>query len=417
VSTRARWAINIAGAVLAVLGITIGALRLAGVFQTGPGFAGTAAAHPDMAWDRLFQAYGNSSGAWSGGDGAQSLALPDGGTMWFFADTFLGAIDPGGTRSPVTTGLAHNSAVLYRGGRLGPTYADAPGFGGYNATADYTWVAPPPPYPADRYELINGDQVIDHGTVYKFYQLADRDIHPGGFQYKLVGTVIETFSRDLATDTLTPAGGTPLGIQDSARSNPVIWGAATLVSGGYIYIYGVRPYNGRGAPFPLYLARVPVGGLAAGDAWQYYAGGPGCSPPASAWASDPRSPTPLLTGVSAGFSVTDVNGTFVLLTGDNSSAGTANDAVAYYADCPTGFSSGSPKYHVYQPRLPDGYLAYEYRIVPQFSAGSDVLVSYSLNTTFVGGNFGNILTYRPRFLDVKLPGIGGRSGAVTDPAP
>ena len=129
--------------------------------------------------------------------------------------------------------------------------------------------------------------------------------------------------------------------------------------------------------------------------------------------------------MSAGFSVTDVNGTFVLLTGDNSGdtfsgtsgAVTANDAVAYYASCPTGFSPGSPRYLVYRPRLPDGYLAYEYRIVPQFSGGSDVLVSYSLNTTLTGGNFGNILTYRPRFLDVKLPGIGGRSRPVTDPAP
>jgi hypothetical protein len=424
VKTRARRTIRAACVVLAALGITAVALWLAGVGQPGP-VAGTAVAHQDSAWDDLFQAYGDLSGAWSGGDGAQSLLLPDGGTVWFFADTFLGQIGPGGTRSPATTGLAHNAAVLYRGGHLGPTYAGAPGLGGYNSSGDYTWVAPPPPYTADRYELINGDQVIDHGTVYKFYQLADRDIHPGGFQYKLVGTVIETFSLNPATDTLTPAGGTPLGIEDSARSNPVIWGAATLVSGGYIYIYGVRPYNGHAAPFPLYLARVPVGGLAAGDAWQYYDGGPGCSPPSSAWVSDPRSATALRTGVSAGFSVTDVNGTFVLLTGDNSGdtfsgtsgAVTANDAVAYYASCPTGFSPGSPRYLVYRPRLPDGYLAYEYRIVPQFSGGSDVLVSYSLNTTLTGGNFGNILTYRPRFLDVKLPGIGGRSRPVTDPAP
>ena len=428
--TRARRTIRAACIVLAALGITAVGLWLAGVGQPGP-VAGTAVAHQDSAWDDLFQAYGNLSGAWSGGDGAQSLLLPDGSTVWFFADTFLGQTGPGGTRSPATTGLAHNAAVLYRDGHLGPTYAGAPGLGGYDSSGDYTWVAPPPPYAADRYELINGDQVIDHGTVYKFYQLADRDIHPGGFQYKLVGTVIETFSLDPGTDTLTPAGGTPLGIGDSARSNPVIWGAATLVSGGYIYIYGVRPYNGRAAPFPLYLARVPVGGLAAGDAWQYYDGGPGCSPPSSAWVSDPRSATALRTGVSAGFSVTDVNGTFVLLTGDNSGGAgggtggapahrrrfTANDAVAYYAGCPTGFSPGSPRYLVYRPQLPDGYLAYEYRIVPQFSGGSDVLVSYSLNTTLTGGNFGNILTYRPRFLDVKLPGIGGRSRPVTDPAP
>jgi hypothetical protein len=121
--------------------------------------------------------------------------------------------------------------------------------------------------------------------------------------------------------------------------------------------------------------------------------------------------------VSAGFSVTDVNGTFVLLTGDNSSASTANDAVAYYAACPTGFSSGSSWYWVYQPRLPTGYLAYEYRIVPQFSGGSDVLVSYSLSDTLAGGNFGSVATYRPHFLDVRLPAIRGRSRPVIDPGP
>jgi hypothetical protein len=413
--TRPRWRIRTAVAALAALGITIGVLLLAGAGQQGPVPTGTAAAHPDTAWNDLFQAYGNSSGAWSGGDGAQSLRLPDGSTTWFFADTFLGPVGPGGTRSPGTTGLAHNSAVLYRGGHLGPTYAGQPGFGGYTSTADYTWVGPPPPYSLLRYELINGDQVIDHGAVYKFYQLADRELHPGGFAYKLVGTVIETFYLDPATDALTPAGGAPLGIEDSARSNPVIWGTATLVSGGYIYIYGVKPYNGQAAPYPLYLARVPVGGLATGAAWQYYDGAPGCSPPSSAWASDPRQATALRTGVSAGFSVTDVNGTFVLLTGDTSTAATSNDAIAYYAGCPTGFSPRSPRYRVYQPRLPSGYLAYEYRIVPQFSGGSDVLVSYSLSTTDVGGNFASISVYRPRFLDVKLPAIGGPSRAVTDP--
>ena len=417
--TRARRNGGVAVVVVAAVvaaGIAAGLLLSAGRPGSESAFAGTAVARPDAAWNALFQAYGNLSGAWSGGDGAQSLPLPDGSTVWFFADTFLGQTYPGGTRSPATTGLAHNSAVLYRDGHLGPTYAGAPGLGGYDSAADYTWVVPPPSYPAARYELINGDQIIDHGTVYKFYQLADRDLHPAGFPYKLVGTVIEAFSLSPG-DVLSPAGGAPLAIVDSAGSDPVIWGAATLVSGGYIYIYGVRPYNGDAAPFPLYLARVPAAGLAAGDAWQYYDGAPSCSPPASAWASDPRSATALRTGVSAGFSVTDVNGTDVLLTGDGLSAASTNNAVAYYARCPTGFSPASPRYLVYQPRLPGGYLAYEYRIVPQFSNGSDVLVSYSQNTTVLGGNYGDIATYRPHFLDVKLPGIGGPAGSVTQPAP
>jgi hypothetical protein len=413
---RARRRFRVVGVAVAALAFAIGILALVEWPGPVPPFAGAATATPDTAWDNLFQAYGNLSGAWSGGDGAQSLLLPDGSTIWFFADTFLGGVMPGGTRSPFTTGNAHNSAVLYRDGALGPTEAGAPGFGGYNGSADYTWVAPPPPYPAERYELINGDQVLDHGTVYKFYQLADRDLHPGGFAYKLVGTVIEAFTFDPATDALTPAGGTPLGIADSAGSNPLIWGAATLVSGGYIYIYGVRPYNGTAVPFPLYLARVPVGGLAAGDAWQYYDGTPGCSGSAG-WVTDPRSATGLRTGVSAGFSVTDVSGTDVLLTSDMSGASTPSDAVAYYAKCPAGFSPSSPRYLVYQPKLPGGYLAYEYRIVPQFSSGTRVLVSYSVDTTIPGGNFTDVGVYRPHFLDVSLSRIGGPARAVADPPP
>jgi hypothetical protein len=412
---RRRWIIGCAGAIVAALAVVIGLVLSAG--QPGPGITGTATARPDTAWDALFQGYGNLSGAWSGGDGAQSLLLPDGSTVWFFADTFLGVTDPGGTRSPLTTGLAHNSAVVYRDGHLGPTYARPAGPGGYNGNTDYTWVAPPPPYPASRYELINGDQVIDGGAVYKFYQLADRELHPGGFPYKLVGTVLESFTLGSATDALTPAGGTPIGIEDAAGSDPVIWGAAVLVSGGYIYIYGVKPYNGSAAPYPLYLARVPVGGLAAGDPWQYYGGTPGCPPPSSAWTPDLRSAAPLRTGVSAGFSVTDVNGTYVLLTNDNSTVGTTSNAVAYYAGCPTGFSSDSPRYRVFESPLPRGYLTYEYRIVPQFSNGSNVLVSYSTNATRPSANYSNVTIYRPHFLDVKLPGIGGPSGPVTDPGP
>jgi hypothetical protein len=122
-------------------------------------------------------------------------------------------------------------------------------------------------------------------------------------------------------------------------------------------------------------------------------------------------------GVSEGFSVTDVNGTFVLLSNDNDSA-TTNNAVVHYATCPSGFSTSSPAYTIYQPDVPYGYLTYEYRIVPQFSSGSDVLVSYSTDSLRVDDsclfeNYYNATIYRPRFLDVRLPGIGGPAGSIT----
>jgi hypothetical protein len=360
----------------------------------------------------LFTDYGDNSGAWSGGDGAQSLLLPDGKTMWFFGDTYLGAINADYTRPPLSTGLAHNSAVLQNGSTLGPTFAQPRG-SGYNFQADYSWVSPPAAYPASQFELLNGDQVMDNGVVYKFMQLADRNLHPQGFAYKLVGTVIESFTYDASNGHLTPSAGTAFEVKDSAASDPVIWGAALLVSGGYVYIYGVQPYNSGS----LYLARAPVGSLADTSAWTYYDASPSCSPGSGAWASGSAQATALMTGASEGFSVTDVNGTFVLLSNDTTST-TPMDAVVHYANCPTGFSAASPSYTVFQPSSPFGYLTYEYRILPQFSDGSDVLVSYSTDTlrqdeSCMAENYYNARIYRPRFLDVQLPAIGGPSGAVT----
>jgi hypothetical protein len=379
---------------------------------TAPLAAGAATA--DTSWDDLFQDYGDDTGPWTGGDGAQSLLLPDGKTMWFFGDTYLGKTNPDNTRPPLNTGLGHNSAVLQSGSTLGPTFAAPAGSGGYNFLGDYSWVAPPAGYSASRYEVLNGDQVFDNGVVYKFMQLADRDLHPDNFAYQLVGTVLQTFTYDSSNGDLTPGSSSVVSVDDAAGADPVIWGAALMISGGYVYIYGVQPYNKAS----LYLARAPVGELANGAEWSYWdAGSPSCSPNSESWTSDALSATSLMPGVSEGFSVTDVNGTFVLLSNDNDSA-TTNNAVVHYATCPSGFSTSSPAYTIYQPDVPYGYLTYEYRIVPQFSSGSNVLVSYSTDSLRVDDsclfeNYYNATIYRPKFLDVRLPGIGGPAGPIT----
>jgi hypothetical protein len=409
VTKRSRWLLAFAALVL--VEIAYGAAH-APPTATEPSYT-----HTDQAWDSLFQAYGNRSDAWSGGDGAQTLVLPDGSTMWFFADTFLGKTYPDGSRRAATTGNAHNSAVLYRDGRLGPTFSSLPGPWGYGGMNDYTWVQPPPGFSNSQFEVLNGDQVIAGSTVYKFFQLADKTMHPGNFNYKMVGTVVETFSVNSKTDMLTPTGGTPVGVQDSPGSNPIIWGTATLVAGGYVYIYGTRPYNRPSDPYPLYVARVPLEGLPSGAPWQYYHGPPSCTPPASAWQSSPQQASQLQTGVSAAFSVTDVNGTDVLLTNDDSDPVLSVNAVAYYAPCPTGFSPGAPRHPIFEPHIPRDYLAYAYQIVPQFSSGSEVLVSYSTDTVGLRQNFSNVSIYRPRFLDVRLPGIPGPAGHVIKPPP
>ena len=99
-----------------------------------------------------------------------------------------------------------------------------------------------------------------------------------------------------------------------------------------------------------------------------------------------------------------VNGTYVLLTSDNSGAtGEPGGAVAYYAKCPTGFSQDSPRYQVFPPKLAIGYLACEYRIVPQYSSGADVLVSYSLNTTDLTLDLTNTGPHEQQHLPAAIP--------------
>src|SRR5947207_268389 len=101
-------------------------------FGTGGAFAAASCAfdptqspvaHPDDEFNSLFRAYGDSNSSlddWTGGDTTNSVPLPDGRDVWIFSDTFLGAVNPDGTRSDPT--FVHNSLVVQSAaGVLGAT--------------------------------------------------------------------------------------------------------------------------------------------------------------------------------------------------------------------------------------------------------------------------------------------------------
>src|SRR5271165_5318815 len=80
-------------------------------------------ATPDSGLDGLFQFYGNSGtgNSWTGGDGTESVTLPDGRELWLFSDTFLGS-DANGVRNSALTPYIHNSLVAEVQGKLTATY-------------------------------------------------------------------------------------------------------------------------------------------------------------------------------------------------------------------------------------------------------------------------------------------------------
>src|SRR5262249_53367614 len=79
-----------------------------------------ALATPDLTLDKLWTAYGDQGGHWTGGDRTASVALPDGRTVWLFSDTYLGPVGRDGSR-PATAPFIHNSMVVESHGRLGLT--------------------------------------------------------------------------------------------------------------------------------------------------------------------------------------------------------------------------------------------------------------------------------------------------------
>jgi hypothetical protein len=104
-------------------------------------FSGGRAAYADppaggMSGDALttlFHTYGDTSGQWSGGDGAASVLLPDGRVVWLFSDTLIGPVNADHSR-PRSAVLVNNSLVVQDGTalvstRYGGTASRIVGFG------------------------------------------------------------------------------------------------------------------------------------------------------------------------------------------------------------------------------------------------------------------------------------------------
>ena len=69
----------------------------------------------------MFNGYGDAGNHWTGGDGTTSVALPDGRVAWLFADTFLGTVNAGHTRSR-NTPMVNNTMGRWTSAGPGPRW-------------------------------------------------------------------------------------------------------------------------------------------------------------------------------------------------------------------------------------------------------------------------------------------------------
>ncbi|HWK91679.1 MAG TPA: hypothetical protein VNR17_05400 [Luteimicrobium sp.] len=327
---------------------------------------------------QAFRDFGNSGGGWAdhGGwaasDGVYSTTLPGKGVVWLMNDTFLGPVNP--DESMTQPGFIHGSAVL--GGRDG--LPDTTITGG-TQDAPESLVSPPGSTGDPWYW--NSDGIVDGGKLLLFEGRTGTTDGPPPWNFGWLGMDIATLStKDLHVEKITPTYGTPGGVE---------WGNELVRCGGHIYVYG----QNAGV---MYVARARVGHLAE-MGWEFFDG--------TGWSTHEAAAAPIGDDVGASYSVTPMDGQFVLTT---TATGIFTDHRIYVAtaDSPTGpFVNRTAVY-----TAPEGvghiYAPYNVAAHPDISRPGELVVSYNVNSQVGDDLLADANNNRPRFVTITFDRAG-----------
>ncbi|MEV6598603.1 phospholipase A2 [Actinoplanes sp. NPDC051346] len=318
----------------------------------------------------MFSGYGDAGNHWTGGDNTASVELPDGRVAWLFSDTFLGTVNPDGSR-PAGTPMVNNTIVVQEGASLVDTR--------HGGTAAAPTALVVPGQPGEYYWVADG--VVEGGTLKVLYNRHRRS-GTGNLDFVLTGTALATFTLPgLHLDSVV----------DLPLSDKVAWGSEVVSDGGYTYVYG-----SENAPAGMRFGKVArVGADGLDGAWQFWTG--------SAWSATESDAGRLLSGVGTSYAVQRVGAEYVLVTQENNLL-FDGQYVAYTASAPTGPFSGPVQLFGAPEQLPGtSIITYDARLHPELARSGKLLVSYNVNSLRDADNLADARLYRPRFVEVDWP--------------
>lgn len=183
---------------------------------------------------------------------------------------------------------------------------------------------------------------------------------------------------------------------DDARRTRTTWGAAAVVKGDWVYLYGTaNPEQDLVFGWSLSVARTRIDDLVDPSRWQYFDG--------TRWQSDPAKASQLIPaegGVSQTLSVFESDGRWYALSKRDDFVG--KDLVVWSAPGPTGpFTASAPLASIPSRGSMLQYMPLAHPdVLPQ---DGTVVVSVSHNTTDAALLDQDPYLYRPTYLRVKLP--------------
>jgi hypothetical protein len=335
----------------------------------------TATAQPHVAPEGLLNAYSNTGQGWTGADSTYSVPLSGGRTAWIFSDTFLGPVNPDGSR-PTTTPFINNSFVVQQGGTL----KTVTGGTATNPTA-------PVPPPSNGWYWVGAAQTSGAGRNLDVVALRFERTGTGQWDWHWASNYLARFdSKTLKLRSLTPL--------PSAAN--VQWSGWLLRDGGYTYIYGVEDLS---ASKYEHVARVRGDDLTA-KPWEYWTG--------SGWSADETASTRVLEGVANEHSVTRWGDGYVLVTHDTKEL-FSKRVLGYFSCSPTGpFVKPVELYQTPETGATGSYgnaniITYNSHDHPDLRRGNTLLISYNVNSLDANTDlYADVSIYRPRFVGVTL---------------
>lgn len=340
---------------------------------------------PEM--DALFQ----ETNGWIGGDGAYSVSLTAERNLWLFSDTWVGEVRE---RKRTNATMVNNTLALQDG-----RGAEAKMRFIVRRDAEGKSVAFLTPEDKRGWFWLQAGACID-GQLFLFLAQIEKTDAASVFGFRQIGQ-----SLGIVTNSLAP----PLEWQVEQAKLPCVeftseryrnFGAATLVDGGYLYIYGTDEDRGRKKLVRyLTVARVPTNRVADFSAWRYYANGQ--------WSADYRRATRLVAGLASEYSVSFLPklGKYVLVYTDE---GLSPKIQVRTARAPWGeWSEPTTIYRCAEMSEDKRVFCYAAKAHPSLGGDDGLMISYVANSYDVGQVIADARLYWPRFVRVPLAGSSG----------
>ncbi|MCY3001228.1 MAG: DUF4185 domain-containing protein [Planctomycetota bacterium] len=340
-------------------------------------------AEPWPELDRLFQ----RTEGWIGADGAHSVVLGGGRTLWLFSDTWVGSIRDG---HRTDAGIVNNTVALQRG----PLESADLAFSIRRNETDGTPIAfLAPPDGRGWFWLQAG--AVAGGRLHVFLPQIERTDDPGVFGFRSCGLWLASTADFRGDDPL--AWRFELAPFPHAEFTPErerSFGCAALVHDGFLYAYGTEDVIDTFRARHLILARVPVERVSEPDAWRFFADGE--------WQADFRRASRLFDGMGSEAAVLHqpARGRFVIVYTEN---GLSERILARSA--PQAWGPWSEPVEL--ARCPESrrdplLLTYAAKAHATLSSDDELAVSYVVNSLDFWQVARDASLYWPRFLRVRL---------------